>query len=94
MPLANGHLGLIGARSHDMGLFMCAPYERPLLERRPDLLIDVTADELLGRALLHVAKSTQTNLRSFDASFLASLLPALLPPSWHGLEVASLATGD
>ena len=83
VPLSDGSLGLIQA----MGLasleadplLLCAPAERPLLERRSDLLVAAAPDEPLGRALARVAATGQTNVQSFGAAALPALLPLLLP---------------
>ena len=78
-----------GVESVGAPLLLSAESEIDLLkQRRPDLLVDVEPDEALGRALARVAATGQTNLKTFDAAALPSLLPLLLPASWRGLEVA------
>ena len=65
--------------------------ERPLLRHRPGVVVSIELESELGRSLCRVAASGLSNLQTFSAGILHTLLPALLPAAWRGLESAELA---
>ena len=71
-------------------LLLCARAERGLLLPHAQLVVDVELESPLGELLRVVAASRMTNLKVFSAGLLPSLLPALLPAHWRGVELAEV----